>query len=132
MRILESGDTMAVTMTPRPPEAPERETSPAPGERSRGTKLMQTFRMPRELVTFLKREALRDGRDLTAHVIRLLEGVRGYFGLPEAATAILESDRRALDMGRFDYLLHVLYQRSLEVRKNGSGFDTPERRGTEP
>lgn len=92
---------------------------------STSDKLMQTFRMPRDLVAFLKSEASRGGRDLTGHVIRWLEGIRTSFGLPEAATTLLESDRKLLGMERFEYLLHVLYQRSLELREKGTGFDAP-------
>jgi hypothetical protein len=93
-------------------------------------KLMQTFRMPRELVGFLKSEAARGGRDLTAHVIRNLDATRTYFGLPEAATTLLESDRKALGMERYEYLLHVLYQRGMQLREKGPGFDAP--RPTDP
>ena len=99
--------------------------TPDPEAPARAGKLMQTFRMPRELVSFLKDEAARGGRDLTAHVVRWLEGVRGYFGLPDAATALLESDRAHLGMGRFEYLLHALYHRSIELREKGAGFDAP-------
>jgi hypothetical protein len=88
-------------------------------------KVMQTFRMPRTLVLFLKGEAARGGRDLTGHVLRFLEGLRTYFGLPEAASALLESDRRALGMERYEYLLHVLYQRGMQLREKGPGFDAP-------
>jgi hypothetical protein len=94
-----------------------------------GGKVMQTFRMPRDLVAFLKAEAARGTRDLTAHVVRWLEGMRSYFGLPEAATALLEADRKRLGMERFEYLLHALYQRSLELRERGVGFDAPVARG---
>jgi len=86
---------------------------------------MQTFRMTRELVTFMKGEAAARGLDLTAHVNRMLEGVRTWFGLPHAATALLEADRDALGLDRYDYLLHVLFQRSLELREKGAGFDAP-------
>jgi hypothetical protein len=92
---------------------------------ARNDKLMQTFRMPRQLVTFLKSEARRGRRDLTAHVIRWLEGIRTYFGLPGMASALLEADRKHLDMERFEYLLHVLYARSLLLREKGVGFDAP-------
>jgi hypothetical protein len=95
-------------------------------------KQMQTFRMPRPLVTFLKSEAKRGGRDLTAHVVRWLDGIRTYFGLPEAATRLLEADRKLLGMERFEYLLHVLYQRSLELREKGPGHDAPEREHASP
>ncbi len=92
-------------------------------------KVMQTFRLPRELVTFLKQEATRGGRDLTGHVVRWLDGMRTWFGLPQAATSLLEADREALGMERYEYLLHLLFERSLELRENGPGFDRPVRGG---
>ncbi len=88
-------------------------------------RIMQTFRMTRELVTFLKGEATAQGLDLTAYVNRVLDGVRTWFGLPHAATALLEADREALGLERYGYLLHVLYQRTLELREKGPGFDAP-------
>ncbi len=89
-------------------------------------KLMQTFRMPRELVTFLKSEATQGGRDLTAYVVRHLDGLRTWFGLPAAATTLLDADRKALGLERYEYLLHLLFQRSLELREKGPGFDAPD------
>ena len=95
-------------------------------------KIMQTFRMTRELVTFLKGEAASKGLDLTAYVNRMLEGVRTWFGLPDVASHLLEADREALGLGRYEYILHVLFQRSLELREKGPGFDAhsgePERK----
>ena len=88
-------------------------------------KVMQTFRMSRELVIFLKGEANARGLDLTAHVVRYLEGLRTWFGLPVAAVALIETDRQALGMGRFEYLLHLLFQRSLALREQPPGFDGP-------
>ncbi len=88
-------------------------------------KLMQTFRLPRELVTFLKAEAARRDMDLTAYVSRHLEGLRTWFGLPAAATALLEEDRMELRMERYEYVLHLLFQRALELREKGPGFDAP-------
>jgi hypothetical protein len=88
-------------------------------------KVMQTFRIPRELVTFLKVDAAKTGRDLTAYVNRMLDGLRTYFGLPLAATQLLEADREALKMQRYEYFQHLVYQRSLELRERGAGFDAP-------
>ncbi len=90
---------------------------------------MHTFRMPRDLVAHLKAEASRSRRDLTGHVIRWLEGIRTYFGLPEAAVSLLEADRERLGMERYEYLLHALYARSLALRENGAGFDAPAPHG---
>jgi hypothetical protein len=88
-------------------------------------RIMQTFRMTRELVTFLKGEANARGLDLTAHVNRMLDGVRTWFGLPYAAAALIEEDREILGLDRYEYLLHVIFQRSLELREKGAGFDAP-------
>jgi hypothetical protein len=105
-----------MTIKPRPPAADPFSTT---------ERLVQTFRMPRELVVFLKDEAAARGSDLTGHVVRHLDGVRTWFGLPMAATALLEADRQALGLGRYEYLLHLLFQRSLELREKGPGFDGP-------
>jgi len=86
-------------------------------------RLMQAFRMPRDLVGFLKQEADAAGSGLTGHVLRYLEGIRTWFGLPKVATELLEADREALRLTRFEYLLHVFFQRSLELRERGPGFD---------
>ena len=108
---------------------PTKPRTPAADPFSTTEKLMQTFRMPRELVIFLKDEAAARGSDLTGHVIRHLDAVRTWFGLPAAATALLEADRQALGLGRYEYLLHLLFQRSLELRDKGPGFDLPDAGG---
>jgi len=90
-------------------------------------KLMQTFRMPRELVQDLRAEANRKGLDLTALILKLTSGYLTDFGLPQAATTLLDEDRAALGMDRDVYLLHLLFQRSLEVRDQGPGFDAPKK-----
>jgi hypothetical protein len=88
-------------------------------------KIMQTFRMPKELVAGLRAEAERKGLDLTALVVKLTNAFLDDFGLPEAATTVLDEDRAALRMDRYTYLLHLLFQRSLAVRDQGPGFDAP-------
>jgi hypothetical protein len=88
-------------------------------------RIMQTFRMARELVTFLKGEASARGLDLTAYVNRMLDGVRTWFGLPHAAATLIEDERHELGLERYEYLLHVLFQRSLDLREKGAGFDAP-------
>lgn len=88
-------------------------------------KIMQTFRMPKELVAGLRAEADRKGLDLTAFVVKLTNAYLDDFGLPEAATALLDEDRATLKMDRHAYLLHLLFQRSLAIRDEGPGFDAP-------
>ena len=88
-------------------------------------KVMQTFRMPRELVVALREEAERRGLDLTGLVVRTLQGHMSWFGLPAAATAYLDADRDALGMDRTEYVVHALFHRSLTIRERGAGFDAP-------
>ncbi len=111
-------------MTPRKASTSEQEILSS-------EKVMQTFRMPRDLVALVKAEAARKGLDMTALVVRLLHGYLTDFGLPPAATHQLDADRQALGMDRMGYLVHLLYQRGLEVREKGAGFDAPakERKG---
>ncbi len=88
-------------------------------------KVMQTFRMPRELVAALRTEAERKGLDLTALIVKLAHGYLTDFGLPEAARTLLDEDRAALRMDRDAYLLHLLFHRSMAIREQGPGFDAP-------
>jgi hypothetical protein len=90
-----------------------------------GSKVVRTFRMPKDLVHTLGKEATHRGLDLTALVLRILHGYLTYFALPEAAIAQLEADRTALKMDRTQYLTHTLYHRCLAVREFGLGFDDP-------
>jgi len=89
---------------------------------------MQTFRMTRELIAFLKNEAAAKGLDLTAYVNRMLDGVRTWFGLPDAASHLLEGDREALKMRRYEYILHVLLPAPLGATGEGPGVRRPRRR----
>jgi hypothetical protein len=88
-------------------------------------RILQAFRMPRELVLFLKSDAQATGRDLTGYVNRMLDGIRTWFGLPAAAAKYVDADREALGMHRYEYLLHALYKRSQEIIEKGPGFDGP-------
>jgi hypothetical protein len=88
-------------------------------------KLMQTFRLPRELVAFLKDDAAKNGLDLTAYVNKMLEGVRSWYGMPVAASQLLEEDREKMKLRRYEYIQHLIFQRSLDLREKGSGFDAP-------
>jgi hypothetical protein len=55
----------------------------------------------------------------------LLEAVRTWYGMPVAAAQLLEADREGLKMRRFEYLQHLVFQRSLELREKGPGVDAP-------
>ena len=88
-------------------------------------KVMQTYRLPRELVDYLKKQAQDRGLDLTAFVNRVLDGYRTYYGLPLAVSETLEADREALGMEKLSYFLHVFYRRGEAVQANGPGFDNP-------
>ncbi len=88
-------------------------------------KIMQTYRMPRDLVEYLKKQAQDLGLDLTAFVNRVLDGYRTYYGLPLAVSENLEAARESLGLGKLEYFLHVFYRRSEAIQANKPGFDNP-------
>ena len=102
-----------------------RKASTSPNAMMTGEKVLQTFRMPRDLVSELKEEASELQLDLTGLVLRVLHGHLTHEALPEALTAELDADRAALGMDRLRYLSHVLYRRSLAIQREGPGFDAP-------
>ena len=116
----------------RPPKAKTRDVAveeSAQAERlSTSEKVMQTFRMPLDLVYAFKAEATARGLDGTAHVVRALDGYHRYYGLPRAVSERLEEDRRELGMDRYEYFQHVLYRRSEAVQEKGVAFDQPGNR----
>lgn len=87
--------------------------------------VQRTFRLPRALVTVLEDQATRGGLTLSAYVKQILTGFTTYYGLPAAAAALLEADRASLRMGRFEYGLHLLFKRHLDIREREPGFDAP-------
>ena len=92
---------------------------------STSEKVMQTFRMPLDVVYAFKAEASARGLDATAHVVKVMDGYHRYYGLPRAVAETLEEDRRKLGMDRYEYFQHVLYRRSEAVQEQGPGFDQP-------
>jgi len=97
---------------------------------STSEKVMQTFRMPLDVVYAFKAEASARGLDATAHVVKVMDGYHRYYGLPRAVVERLEEDRRELGMDRYEYFQHVLYRRSETVQEKGSAFDEPSGRKT--
>ncbi len=105
-----------------------------------GEKAVLSVRMPMELVTFIQDEAraraLAAGvaekelpepgeraLNLSRMVNTILDAFRTYFNLPMVLVERLEADRKALKLGRLEYLQHIVYMRSEAVAKNGPGFD---------
>src|SRR6266498_4055973 len=89
------------------------ETTPRTGE-----KALLSVRMPMELV-----EPGERALNLTRMVNTILDAFRTYFNLPVVLVERLEADRKALKLGRLEYLQHIVYMRSELVMKNGPGFD---------
>jgi hypothetical protein len=55
----------------------------------------------------------------------MLDAVRTWFGMPVAAARLLEADCEALRMRRHEYFQHLVFERSLELREKGAGFEAP-------
>jgi hypothetical protein len=104
---------------------PAFETVSRPVARRAPRKIQQTFRLPPKLVAFIQEESSRCGLNATDFVTQILDGYRTDYGLPAAARAVLDEDRQALGLEPDQYILHALFQRQLELRDKGVGFDGP-------
>jgi hypothetical protein len=102
-----------------------RKASSSPDAMMTSERVLQTFRMPRVLVSELRAEANQQQLNLTGVILKVLHGHLTHQALPEALTAELEADREALGMDRLRDLSHVLYRRSLAIQREGPGFDAP-------
>jgi len=103
-----------------------RKASSGPDAMMTSEKVLQTFRMPRDLASPLEMEAEELQLDLTRPILRVLHGHLTQQALPEALTAELEAAREGpLGMDRLRDLSHVLYRRSLAIQREGPGFDAP-------
>lgn len=90
-----------------------------------GEKSVHTFRLPDELVAAMREEGERGGYGLTGLLVRLMNGLLTDFGLPSVATRLLDQDREALGVDRYQYLANLLLERSYQLRQRGVGFDRP-------
>jgi hypothetical protein len=107
--------------------------------------MVLSIRVPVEIVNFLRNDARErlialgvhtaeevEGEEgekllnLTAQVNRILESVRTYFALPYVAVNRLEEDRKALGLGRLEYIQMLLFLRSEQVGQKGAAFDRDE------
>ena len=89
-------------------------------------KISRLIRLQPVLMDYVEAESSRCGLDAAEYVTKILEGVRTDFGLPAAARAYLDEERRSLGLEPYDYLLHTLFQRHFELRDKGIGFDAPK------
>jgi hypothetical protein len=92
-------------------------TRPEPAARER-----QAWRLPQQLVEFLKREAKEHGNDVTQFATRIFRAF-GDYDLPRSSIVALEADREALRMRRWDYYVHAFDRRARMIGQHGPGFD---------
>jgi len=45
--------------------------------------------------------------------------------MPVAASQLLEEDREKMKVRRYEYIQHLIFKRSLDLREKGTGFDVP-------
>lgn len=88
-----------------------------------GEKTIVTFRMPADLARWSKEQAEAQGTSFNEFAVSVLADLKGLYGLPAQMVDVLESDRAALDLGRREYLMHLLLTRYDQVREREPGFD---------
>jgi hypothetical protein len=127
---MDYNDTMPKTRTSA--KAPE----PTRGVAASAEKSIISIRMPVELLRFVEGESraraaalglagadLESAINVTAQINRMLEALRGWFGLPVIVAEAVEKDRIALGLGRLEYLQHLVFRRYEATVQHGPGFD---------
>jgi hypothetical protein len=129
--MLDTSSTNEGTHVPTSHKRPAGE-KPVGGERlfhsPSGIKVMQTWRLPKDLVDFLRVESAAHNYEVTPFATKILNAYRSYFEVDARWAAQLEEDRLKLRMSFFEYIRHVLSGRAEEVKEQGPGFDDPGRR----
>ena len=98
-----------------------RKSPESPTERER-----KSWRLPVDLVQFLRAEARYYDVAVAHLVIRIFGALETYYEQLPASVQLLDKDRQALGLGRWPYLVHILEQRALALKEQGEGFDAPE------
>jgi hypothetical protein len=90
-----------------------------------GEKRIISWWLPAELRRFLRDEAAEMRWDLTPFATALLNAYAGFYPLLEERAALLERDRQANDLDRWEYFRHVWSHREERIAAEGPGFDAP-------
>lgn len=90
-----------------------------------GTKVLQNWFLPPELLVDLREEAERLGWTQTAMAVALLNMYAGFYPLPAAGAAELERERLMIGLGRWEYFQHIWWRRAERVAAEQAGFDRP-------
>jgi hypothetical protein len=91
-------------------------------------KQILSFRIPKNLLEWMRATSTAREWSVNELVVRLLDGARAWFGLPRAMADIIEEDRKAMGMDEYDYLAHLVGRRYDLVRENGAGFEKKAKR----
>lgn len=87
-----------------------------------GEKTIVTFRMPADLARWSKEQAEGLGTSFNEFAVSVLADLKGLYGLPAQMIDVLEADREAMNLGRREYLMHLLLTRYDQVKEREPGF----------
>jgi hypothetical protein len=100
-----------------PPELPARSGT------NTSEKVVVTFRFPRDLASWLSREAEKRGWSMNEFMVTVAHDLFSWFALPDLVVEQLEADREAMGMDRRKYMTRVLMRRYHEILEKGPGFE---------
>jgi hypothetical protein len=100
-----------------PPELPARSGT------NTTEKVVVTFRFPRDLASWLSREAEKRGWSMNEFMVTVAHDLFSWFALPDIVVEQLEADCAAMGTDRRKYITRVLMRRYHEVLEKGPGFE---------
>ena len=86
-----------------------------------------TARFPNSLYNWMRDEVRGTDQSLNDFIVQLATDFRDCHGLPAVMVESLTADRKALGLGRREYILHLLTRRYEQLMKNEPGFDGKQR-----
>jgi hypothetical protein len=86
-------------------------------------KTIYTARFPSYLYKWMREETTGTDLSLNDFIVRAVEDIESWFGLPRLMVVSLEADRTALGLSRRDYVMHLLTRRYEQLLTHKPGFD---------
>jgi hypothetical protein len=96
---------------------------PARAGTNTSEKVVVTFRFPRDLASWLGREAEKRGWSMNEFMVTVAHDLFGWYALPDIVVEQLEADAEAMGLDRRKYITRVLMRRYHEVLEKGPGFE---------
>jgi hypothetical protein len=104
---------------------PRKQLSHIPADEQTTEKIVISIRFPRQLASWLRKNAKDDGVSLNESVITALDGLRTWFSASPPVAQVLEADRKAFGDTTATYILRLFQYRYDEIGRDPDKLGQP-------